>query len=752
MVAIFFAVVVLPSIAPVGTATPEALAPGLSSMWLAPGPSRLARSSDLADAVDDLSAGRAAQALPVLMRAARENQVDGYAVLYLGRAQLALNSLDAARASVDRLLAMRPTGYLETAAWWLSADTAEAAEDWPGAEESLRALMKLKSLEPARVLLRFGQACLKNNQTDAAIDAFQKVYFDYPLTAQAADAADALKQLNVSLTPASAQDFTRAWDRAEALVGAGRHSDARDAFAALRDVATGNDRQRVDLRLAETEYSLKHYAAAREALRPLVAQLPEAEFFYFSTLRELGQRDEYVSRARAFVEGHPADPLAERTLDNLATHFILTGDDSKAAAVFTELVTRFPTGAHADRAAWKAGWWKYKSAEYAEAAHIFESAAETFPHNDYRPSWLFWAARARQRLGQSDQAVAGFERVIADYRNSYYGRRAARAMASLVPGYGQIVRVNRTLAVPVEPGEPPSNADVIRDLLAAGLYDAAIAEVRVAQLDTGPSPLLDATMAYALNRKGDLRAGIIRMRRAYPQFLADGGETLPDDLRRIIFPIAYWNVISRYASAQKLDPYLMAALVAQESTFEAGVKSSAGAIGLMQVMPGTGRQVARALGIRPFTTARLKEPEVNVRIGMATFADRVAQYGGIAPALASYNAGDTRVVRWLAERRDLDQDEFVDDIPFPETQNYVKRILGTAEDYRALYAGGVPREMLGAPDAPGATPPVIKTPTKPSTKPALKAAPKPRTTTKKPAAKAKAPATKRSSPTKKGRK
>jgi hypothetical protein len=172
----------------------------------------------------------------------------------------------------------------------------------------------------------------------------------------------------------------------------------------------------------------------------------------------------------------------------------------------------------------------------------------------------------------------------------------------------------------------------------------------------------------------------------------------------------------------------------------------------MQVMPGTGRQVARALGIRPFTTARLKEPEVNVRIGMATFADRVAQYGGIAPALASYNAGDTRVVRWLAERRDLDQDEFVDDIPFPETQNYVKRILGTAEDYRALYAGGVPREMLGAPDAPGATPPVIKTPTKPSTKPALKAAPKPRTTTKKPAAKAKAPATKRSSPTKKGRK
>jgi hypothetical protein len=94
----------------------------------------------------------------------------------------------------------------------------------------------------------------------------------------------------------------------------------------------------------------------------------------------------------------------------------------------------------------------------------------------------------------------------------------------------------------------------------------------------------------------------------------------------------------------------------------------------------------------------------------------------------------------------------VDDIPFPETQNYVKRILGTAEDYRALYAGGVPREMLGAPDAPGAPPPVVKPVAKSSTRPAVKAAPKPRTTTKKPAARGKTPATKSSSPTKKGRK
>jgi soluble lytic murein transglycosylase len=164
----------------------------------------------------------------------------------------------------------------------------------------------------------------------------------------------------------------------------------------------------------------------------------------------------------------------------------------------------------------------------------------------------------------------------------------------------------------------------------------------------------------------------------------------------------------------------MAALIAQESTFQADVKSSAGAWGLMQIMPSTGRQVARHLGIRPFTTARLKQPEVNVRIGMVTFSGLLLQYGSLAPALAAYNAGDSRVTRWLAERRDFDQDEFIDDIPFPETQNYVKRILGTAEDYRTLYGSRAATAFVSAPPAvkPAAVKPALtkSAPVKPAAK------------------------------------
>ena len=179
------------------------------------------------------------------------------------------------------------------------------------------------------------------------------------------------------------------------------------------------------------------------------------------------------------------------------------------------------------------------------------------------------------------------------------------------------------------------------------------------------------------------------MKRAYPQYLAAGGEELPPAVLEVIYPLDYWPLIEKYSTANGLDPYLMAALIAQESTFTADVRSGANAYGLMQLLPTTGRRYAQRLGIRPFSTSSLTRPETNIRLGMAYFKELVERFGGAYYALASYNAGESRVSQWLAERPGLPQDEFIDDIPYPETQNYVKRILGTAEDYRRLYGGGL---------------------------------------------------------------
>jgi soluble lytic murein transglycosylase len=324
------------------------------------------------------------------------------------------------------------------------------------------------------------------------------------------------------------------------------------------------------------------------------------------------------------------------------------------------------------------------------------------PDDDTRPAWLYWAGRSHQRLGDRPRAIEALATVVADYRHSYYGRQALRILTSLEPGFSPPTATAAGVASAIAPGDAPPNAAIIRDLLAAGLYADARLELRQAEIECGRSPLLDATLAYTLHQQGEWRAAIIRMREAYPQFRADGGEQIPTDIRKIIYPVGYWDLIVKHATALKLDPYLMAALIAQESTFQPDVRSSAGAWGLMQIMPATGRLVANRLKLRPYSTARLKQPEINIRIGMANFAALAAKYNGnVVPVLAGYNAGPTRATRWLAEKPGLEQDEFIDDIPFPETQNYVKRILGSVDDYRMLY--GKPPVTAPAKTAASAT-------------------------------------------------
>jgi soluble lytic murein transglycosylase len=684
-----------------------------SQLWLRP---LGGEAPALGEAAADLAAGRAKDALPVFRAATRDPVLGHYARLYQGRAELELDRPSDAEASARAIIESAPGGYLGEAALWLLADAAEAQKDWPEARRALEALTGLVSSSASLAYLRLGRTALEMNDLAAARAALSTVFYDYPLSDEAAEAEAPLKTLVVAGDP---DRVTRDLARAEALYVGRRYADARRAYAGAAK-GPGADPALAAVRVAECDFYLGHYKAALDALRPIAERggprAEEAEYFVVSATRLLKRDAEYLTRVRAFVDRYPDRPLAETVLNDLATYHILADDDADAAAVFTDMLRRFPQGAYAERAAWKAGWWAYKSGAYREAIRVFRIGLENFSRSDYRPSWLYWTARSQGKLGETAAAAAGYRQTIASYRNSYYGRQALRALADLpvsadadavpvvartspaalrpspFPGATAIrVETGRDTPVPVTttiavaPGAPPANAPLIRALLVAGLNDDAVAELRKTQREQGTSPFIEATIAYALNRKGDLRAAVNAMRRAYPQFMAEGGEALPPDMLKVIFPLDYWDLIQRRARAANLDPYLTAALVAQESTFQAAIRSSANAWGLMQILPSTGRRYAPFLGLGRFTTSRLTDPDVNVRIGTAYFADLMKQFGDPALALAAYNAGENRVARWQAERPGVDRDEFIDDIPFPETQNYVKRILGTAEDYRILY-------------------------------------------------------------------
>ena len=720
-----------------------------SRLWLVPtdeAKRTLARSGSyarFAAGIRNIEAERFADAIPLVSTPAlAETPLADYSVYATAIAELKLGHTADARQTLETLSKRPLTGYLAEAALLQEAEAAEAMNDPQAALAIYERLTQTKTTTPEDVWMRLARAAEACQDRGRASQAYLRVYYEFPLSDRALEAQGELERLGMSDAPGltAAERYPFDLGRAERLFGAKRYNDARGAFEEIRPVADAKDRELVALRVAESDYFLRRYRAARDGLAPFqerASRLAEARFFHLTATRELGDHEEYVRLARLLVEQFPDSPWAEETLNNLATHYILVNDDPQADAVFRELTARFPQGRYADRAAWKTGWWSYKNGRLQDAASVLESAATTFERSDYRPSYLYWAARAHDRMGDHASANDRYAVVTTDYLNSYYGRLATKVLKERrdrraegirrildTSTEGARVRLNDGGPLATSPEMPP-NADLIRLLLSLELYDEAIGEMQYALRAWGDSPIVQATLAWTYSHQGDLRRGISAMKRAYPQYMAAGGEAMPPDLLKVVFPLSYWPLIRLNSLNYDLDPYMIAALIAQESTFVPDIRSHANAIGLMQLVPSTGRRYARTLKLRRYSTSLLKTPETNVKLGTAYFSDLRRRFGGDHYALASYNAGEYRVARWIAERPGLDQDEFIDDIPFPETQNYVKKILGTSEDYRRLYAGEVGGGVIAPAPAPHAT----------SAGPAKKPVAKKPTTTAKPKAK-----------------
>lgn len=163
------------------------------------------------------------------------------------------------------------------------------------------------------------------------------------------------------------------------------------------------------------------------------------------------------------------------------------------------------------------------------------------------------------------------------------------------------------------------------------------------------------------------------------------------DVLEILFPLAFREEIEEVVKEQSLPPALFYGLVREESYFDASIRSSAGAVGLSQLMPGTARDVARRLGIK---SPELTDPLTNLRLGGRYFHDLLKRFGSGAHALLAYNAGGTRVSRWKKQYHDLPDVLFVEAVPYAESREYIRKVLVSAVHYGYLYHNTGPAETV----------------------------------------------------------
>jgi len=418
-----------------------------------------------------------------------------YSRYYTGVALAGLSRLAEADTLFTSMMTSRPDGYLREAIPLRLAEVAVARQDPARAETILRALIGEDLAAPEEAWLALALVEETVGHRDHALELYRRIYYDSPLSAQAVDAQSGIERLQSS-SVISADLVTRAQRRAQRLFDARRWAQARAGFEAIADSVEGDTKDLVALRLAECDYYLDRHRAARDGLKPLLKHdtlEAEARFFYLSAIGELGDRKTFVSEARELVKDFPTSEWAAETLNSLAVHYLVVDEDDEADLVFRELAQKFPKHRYAERAAWKAGWAAYRSQRFAEAITFFEAAAAAFPRADYRPSWLYWAGRSRDQLNDTATANERYRLVVADYRNSYYGRLAATLLTTrrqpVLPS------TSAPLTTALATAKVPPTEALMRELTALQLYDEALREVQYAQRVWGDSPPLQATTA-----------------------------------------------------------------------------------------------------------------------------------------------------------------------------------------------------------------------------------------------------------------
>ncbi len=342
------------------------------------------------------------------------------------------------------------------------------------------------------------------------------------------------------------------------------------------------------------------------------------------------------------------------------------GEYAEAATSYTALARRFPMASTAQEARWRAGWVRFLAADYAAAAQAFHDLAID-SERDTRIAAEYWEARSLEALG-SAEADAKLTHVADRHAATYYGG-LARARRGEPPQSPTPVEVE--LARPVfPPGLDGPHAARARLLYELGYRRLARLELDAMAATAPTGDLLDAYSAI------DAPGAALRLAR-----------TSPTARRHYLYPLGFWDVIRDRSAEVDLDPLLVTALVRQESLFVPEAVSPADAHGLMQLLPGTAREVAATRGLPAPDRPTLHQVEPNVTLGTALLRRLLDRYDGSkVRALAAYNAGEDAVAKWDRRYGTRPDDEFVELISYRETRDYVKSVLGHYEVYRQLYA------------------------------------------------------------------
>ncbi|MHB8732342.1 MAG: transglycosylase SLT domain-containing protein [bacterium] len=548
-----------------------------------------------------------------------------------------------------------------------------------------------QGIHAAQAWLDMGQALEAQGRWADAAQAYRRIPWAFPTSPYAAFARTRLDTLaRAHPLPPDTTPVDVFYQRAQT------EFDASDGGAARADLQRVLSMPRAWLfndgifyMLGVLNYEQRRFADASRWFQQDVAlhqTHADDSLFYLMRIALAGGRDaEALSFARRLAAEYPKSSLAPRGLYLVAETRADRGAAGPAIALYKEVGDRFPLTWYGSRALWEVGWLLSRSGQWAVARTAWLHAADAAAGTDAAAASLYWAALAAAQSGHADLAAGDYRRAATLYGDTYYGQDAAARL-------GAPVRAAIGPDAPEVPAGAIPTLDRFRELDALAQTEDATRDLEAAAAAspaaTRPAVLLLLSQRYIqldTPRRGIGVAEDVRDALGTP-----APHRLPLALWQALYPRSQWAAITQAASRDGLDPYLIAGVIREESRFDPTAVSSAGAYGLMQLMPGTAQSTARSLGMISPDQRGLTDPATNIALGAAVLKAELMRFGRVDLALAAYNAGPNAVRGWQAARSGADPDIFVEAIPYSETRGYVKTVQQSAAMYRWLYQNGHP--------------------------------------------------------------
>jgi soluble lytic murein transglycosylase len=625
-----------------------------------------------------------------------------YALFYRAEAEMASNARADARKDYAEIYSKYEDSLKARDARLRAADAAVSSGDPTAAIKDLSPRAEAGDADALFVTARAYESMGRNEE---AVGIYRRIYYEMPATTARVQAEERLVALGLSLKAAS---FDELRARADALFEARQYAEAALDYDNL--IAAFPDAERLDEVHLRRGASLLNSKQAAQAVLPLSKVSSRNADLHAEALFNLAEALRLASRAAEssvmvdrLLQQYPKSRRAQDALYNLATHFNKQNRASEAAVRYRQLIVSYSKTVYAAEASYQLGWQAYKAKNYAECARLLEYHLlnHRHPETKYIGEAAFWAGKSEELLGNKSRALALYQMASERYPYGYHGYlaglRAGRLRAAN-PGLkpeaaapGSDLERMRNNALHVEKIEETADgSESVRlmraaDLEVIGLADMAIREFNNALASAPNSPRINLLVAQFYSRRGDPYQATLVLRRGYPDIYSYKEEEVPREAWEIMFPLTNWETIKQEAKKYGIDPYIAAGLIRQESVFNPNAVSRVGARGLMQVMIGTGRPIARRQGAGDITAADLLNPDLNIKLGMNYLAQMLGQFGRIEYAAAGYNAGPGRARQWIAERGALDIEDWIETIPFTETRGYVQGVLRYAANYRRLY-------------------------------------------------------------------